>query len=171
MVYQETRDLPVVAVMGVTPVILSFANYVRRRHGHSPRDLWRMKVLFCTSVAKIQSEYGPQVQRLFGQAPVREIYSATEGVFAQQLDEYPYVVPNFDSYFFEVKIRNRVKMLHEMKRGEWGRLVVSTPILPRYDIGDMIECLGSYYYRVFGRAKPLVVLEHVLYRIVTGWAT
>jgi hypothetical protein len=99
------------------------------------------------------------------------MYSATEGVFGQQLDSYPYIVPNYDSYFFEVKTGGRVLPLHEMKRGQWGRLVVSTPVFPRYDIGDMVECLGPNYFRIFGRAKPAVILEHTLYRILTAWAT
>jgi hypothetical protein len=171
MVYDDTKDLPIVAVMGVSPVILSFARYVRSRHGRPPSEIWRMKALFCTSVAKIHSVYGPQLQRLFGPAPVREIYSATEGVFGQQLDSYPYIVPNYDSYVFEVKTGGRVLLLHEMKRGQWGRLIVSTPVFPRYDIGDMVECLGPNYFRVFGRAKPSVILEHVLHRVLTAWAT
>jgi hypothetical protein len=62
-----------------------------------------------------------------------------------------------------------VKMLYEMKRGEWGRLVVSSCLLPRYDIGDMIECLGGNYFRVFGRANFRTITEHALYRAVTRW--
>jgi hypothetical protein len=169
-VYQHTRDLPVVAVMGVSPVILAFGRHVKSRYGRAPSEIWRMKSLFCTSVAKIHSIYGPQLQRLFGRAPVREIYSATEGVFAQQLDSYPYVVPNYDAYLFEAKVGGKVLPLHELRRGQWGRLIVSTPVFPRYDIGDMIECLGPNYFRIFGRARPTVVLEHVLYRISTAGA-
>ena len=60
-------------------------------------------------------------------------------------------------------------MLHELGRGEWGRLVVSTSILPRYDIGDMIEAMGKNYFRVFGRANRRTILEHVLYRALFRW--
>jgi hypothetical protein len=60
-------------------------------------------------------------------------------------------------------------MLHEMKRGEWGRLVISSVILPRYLIGDLIECMGKRYYRVFGRDNFYNVIEHILYRTVFGW--
>jgi hypothetical protein len=170
LVYESTKELPVVAVMGVSPVILSFARYVRSRHGRLPSELWKMKAMFCTSVAKIHSFYGPQLRRLFGPAPIREMYSATEGVFGQQLDSYPYITPNYDSYVFEVKSGGRVLPLHEMKRGEWGRLVVSTPVFPRYDIGDMVECLGTNYFRIFGRARRPVILEHRLHRFLTAWA-
>jgi hypothetical protein len=171
LVYNEARGLPVIAVMGVSPVILSFGRYVKRKHGRPPSDIWKMKALFCTSVAKIHLTYGPQLQGLFGRVPVREIYSATEGVFGQQLDAYPYIVPNYDSYVFEVKAGKTAVPLHQLRRGQWGRLVVSTPVFPRYDIGDMIECTGPGYFRVFGRAKQSVILEHRLYRTVSAWAT
>jgi hypothetical protein len=85
------------------------------------------------------------------------------------MDDYPYWRPNYDLYMFEVKTGGGVKMLYEMKRGEWGRLIVSTPMLPRYMIGDLVECLGKNYFRVFGRDKPRVVAEHVLYMALFGW--
>jgi hypothetical protein len=59
--------------------------------------------------------------------------------------------------------------MHELRRGEWGRLVVSTPMFPRYLIGDLVEAMGKNYFRVFGRDRPLVELEHRLYRAAFGW--
>ncbi|MBX5326254.1 MAG: GH3 family domain-containing protein [Candidatus Bathyarchaeia archaeon] len=169
LVYKRALDENVVATMGVSPVILSFARYVKRKHGQKPRDLWNFRALFCTSVAKIQFRYAPLLRSYYGDVPVVEIYSATEGVFAQQLDDLPYVVPNFDAYFFEVETGKGVKMLHELKRGEWGRIIISSQQYPRYDIGDLIESMGKTYYRVFGRNKTLTVLEHRLYRLFLGW--
>jgi hypothetical protein len=74
-------------------------------------------------------------------------------------------VPNYDLFFFEVQTHpstrlrasSGVKMLHEMRAptrwslGEMGSLVVSTPILPRYRIGDTIIALRSPYFRCIGR--------------------
>jgi hypothetical protein len=100
---------------------------------------------------------------------VIEIYSATEGVFAQQLDELPYVTPNYDTYLFEVETGKRTKMLHELKRGEWGKLIVSSCMFPRYNIGDLIEATGKNYFRVFGRNNALTLLEHRLYRLLFGF--
>jgi hypothetical protein len=97
------------------------------------------------------------------------MYTATEGVFAQQLDDLPYVTPNYDAYFFEVDTGKNVKMLHELKRGEWGSLLISSCMFPRYQIGDMIEAAGKNYYRVFGRRNTLTLLEHRLYRLFLGW--
>ncbi|MDH5634313.1 MAG: hypothetical protein OEY30_00650, partial [Candidatus Bathyarchaeota archaeon] len=79
------------------------------------------------------------------------------------------ISPNYDSYLFEVKTGKGVKMLHELQRGEWGRLIVSSCLFPRYDIGDMIESMGKNYFRVFGRANALTNLEHRLYRLFYGW--
>ncbi|TET25043.1 MAG: hypothetical protein E3J73_07160 [Candidatus Bathyarchaeum sp.] len=169
LVYQSALNQHVVAAIGVTPVILSFARYVKRRHGKKPKDLWNFKVLVCTSVRKIQFKYGPVLRKFFGEVPIVEMYSATEGAFAQQLDDLPYVSPNYDAYYFEVETGKGTKMLHELKRGEWGRLIISSCLFPRYDIGDMIEAMGKNYFRVFGRAKPLTILEHRLYRLFFGW--
>jgi phenylacetate-coenzyme A ligase PaaK-like adenylate-forming protein len=167
-VYERALNQPVVATIGVAPVILSFARYVKRRNGKKPKDLWNFKVLVCTSVRKIHFKYAPVLKKYFGEVPVVEMYSATEGAFAQQLDDLPYVSPNYDMYYFEVETGRGVKMLHELERGEWGRLLISSCLFPRYDIGDMIEAMGKNYFRVFGRAKILTILEHRLYRLFFG---
>jgi len=169
LVYQQALDKNVTATMGVTPVILAFARYIQRKHGKKPVDLWKFQALFCTSVRKIQFKYATVLRKYFGPVPIVEMYTATEGVFAQQLDELPYVTPNFDAYFFEVDTGNGVKLLHELKRGEWGKLLISSCMFPRYDIGDMIEAAGKNYYRVFGRRNTLTLLEHRLYRLFLGW--
>ena len=170
LVYQQARDQNVTATMGVTPVILAFARYIKRRHSVKPIDLWKPKALFCTSVGKIQYRYGRMLQRYFGEAPVVEMYTATEGVFAQQLDDYPYITPNYDSYLFEVATGKGVKMLHDLKRGEWGKLIVSSCMLPRYDMGDLVESAGKNYYRIIGRRNAVTLLEHKLYRVFLGWS-
>jgi hypothetical protein len=169
LVYSKALGENVTAAMGVTPVILSFAKYVKRKHGKRPKELWNFKALFCTSVRKIQFKYAPKLKSYYGEIPVVEMYTATEGVFGQQLDDLPYITPNFDKYLFEVETRDGTKMLHELKRGEWGRVIVSSCLFPRYDIGDMIEAMGKNYFRIFGRATAWTVLEHGLYRLLYGW--
>lgn len=171
LAYQKALNENVVATMGVTPIIMAFARYVKRKHGKEPKDLWKFRVLFCTSVRKIQFKYAPKLRKFFGEVPVVEIYSATEGVFGQQLDNLPYISPNYDKYLFEVETRQGIKMLHELKRGEWGKLLVSSCMFPRYDIGDLIEAAGKNYFRVFGRNKLLMRTEHRLHRLFLGWAT
>ena len=168
LVYQRAREADVGSTMGVTPVVLAFANYTRRRHGKKASNLWNLDALFCTSVSKIHSRYSPLLKHHFGNVPVVEMYTATEGVFAQQMDDLPYVRPNYDAYFYEVDTGRGIKMLHEMARGEWGRVIVSTPILPRYDMGDLIEAEGKGYFRVIGRARRTVAIEHRLFNLFTG---
>jgi hypothetical protein len=109
------------------------------------------------------------LKHFYGDVGIVEMYTATEGAFAQQKDALPYMVPNYDTYFFEVERGGRLSMLHELRRGEWGRLIVSTCMLPRYDIGDYVEAMGDGYFRVFGRTKRTVLVEHLIYRALFGW--
>jgi phenylacetate-coenzyme A ligase PaaK-like adenylate-forming protein len=169
LAYEMAQNQNVTATMGVTPVILYFAKYIKRKYGKKPVDIWKPQALFCTSVPKIQFKYGPILKKYFGDVPIVEMYTATEGVFGQQLDDYPYITPNYDSYLFEVVTGKSVKMLHELKRGEWGSLIISSCMFPRYEIGDLIEAAGKNYFRVFGRKKTLTLLEHKLYRVFLGW--
>jgi len=169
LAYQMGLHQNITAVMGVTPVIVGFAKYMQHKHRKKPADLWKFQALFCTSVSKIQFKYAPIMRKYFGSAPIVEMYTATEGVFAQQYDDLPYVTPNYDTYLFEVQTGKAVKPLHELRRGEWGRLIISTCMLPRYDIGDMIEAAGKNYFHVFGRRSKATLLEHRLYRMFLGW--
>jgi hypothetical protein len=165
LAYKQALGENITAAMGVTPVILSFARYITDIHRKKPKDLWNLQAIFCTSVRKIQFKYAPILRRYFGDIAVVEMYSATEGVFAQQIDDLPYVTPNYDKYLFEVQTGKELRMLHELKRGEWGNLIISSCLFPRYDIGDLIEAAGKNYFRVFGRRKFSTLLEHKLYRL------
>jgi hypothetical protein len=169
-IYQKAKDRDVMSIIGVAPIQTGFARYVKKKHGVNPKDIWKLKVIYSTSVAKIQQEYTSRLRSMYGDVPVVELYSATEGAFAQQLDELPYVSPNYDVYLFEVEMGSGVKMLHELERGEWGRIIISTAMLPRYRIGDLVEAMGKNHFRVFGRDKPMVVLEHRLWKLLVGWA-
>lgn len=168
-IYQRAKEANIVSIIGVAPVQTGFARYIKKRHGVYPLDLWELNVIYSTSVPKIQTRYGRRLRRMYGDVPLVEMYTATEGSFGQQRDDLPYIVPNYDTYFFEVKTGGEFKMLHELKRGEWGRLIVSTSMLPRYDIGDLVEGMGKNYFRVFGRARLRTVAEHVLYRALFRW--
>jgi hypothetical protein len=169
LAFQKALDRNVTATMGVTPVILAFAKYVKKKHGKKPGDIWKFKALFCTSVPKIQFKYATTLRKYFGSSPVVEMYTATEGVFGQQYDDLPYITPNYDAYLFEVKTQKGIKLLHQLERGEWGRLIISSCVLPRYDIGDLIEAEGKNYFRVLGRSNASTLLEHRLYRLFLGW--
>jgi hypothetical protein len=152
MIYQRTKEAPITMCAGICPSIIEFGGYVHRRHKVLPKDLWSMRVIAATSVPNIHTQHKPALRALYGPVDVVEMYIATEGVFAQQKDDRRLLVPNLDLYFLEALGRNgEAKMLHEMQPGEYGSLVVSTPVLPRYRIGDVIRAYDPPYFRCIGR--------------------
>jgi hypothetical protein len=153
LAYQQCRDENVTLVGGVAPTAVLFGRYLHRTHRVYPKDLWDTRVATLGSVPGINTTYEPALKALYGPIAIREIYGATEGMFGQQRDEKRAWVPNYDLFFLEVLTRSGVKMLHEMRPGEMGDLVVSTPILPRYRIGDRILAFGSPYFRCIGRER------------------
>lgn len=151
LAYEKCKGENVTLVGGVATTAVLFGRYVKRKHGMYPKDLWQTRIMTLGSVPGINTRYQPALNALYGPAVVREIYGTTEGMFGQQLDERRAWVPNYDLFLFEVRTRSGVKMLHEMKKGELGSLIVSTPVLPRYEIGDAILAFQSPYYRCIGR--------------------
>ncbi len=160
LAYQKCKDENVVLVGGVCPTALRFGRYLHRQYKLYPKDLWQTKVMTLGSVAGINTYYQAGLNALYGPAAIREIYGATEGMFGQQLDEKRAWTPNYDLFFFEVETMGGVKMLHEMKPGEMGGLVVSTPIFPRYRIGDLIRAFEPPYFRCIGRSRWWTPLQY-----------
>jgi phenylacetate-coenzyme A ligase PaaK-like adenylate-forming protein len=126
-----------------------------------------VKVMTLGSTPGINTRHRPALQALYGPAAIREIYGATEGMFGQQRDARRAWVPNYDLFFFEVKTLNGVKMLHEMRAGELGSLVVSTPTLPRYQIGDLILAIRPPYFRCIGRERWWTPLRYLWQELAT----
>ena len=83
-----------------------------------------------------------------------------------QRDDRRAWAPNYDLFFFEVKTRSGVKMLHEMRPGEYGSLIVSTPVLPRYRIGDLVRAFDPPYFRCVGREGRLTKVRYWLDGII-----
>jgi hypothetical protein len=163
MVYQRTKDAPVTMCAGVCPSIIEFGHYVHKRHKVRPKDLWSMRAIAATSVPGIHTRWAPALRALYGDVDIVEMYIATEGTFAQQRDERKLLVPNYDLYFFEVLLKGgKIKMLHEMRPGEYGSMVVSTPVLPRYHIGDVIRAFDPPYFRCIGREGRTTKLRYWL---------
>jgi hypothetical protein len=135
---------------------------LHRTHKVYPKDPWQTQIMTLGSVAGINTKYQPAFNALYGrQVVIREIYGATEGMFGQQRDEKRAWVPNYDQFFFEVETRSEVKTLHQMRPAELGSLVVSTPILPRYKIGDAILAFRSPCFRCIGRDRWWTPLRYV----------
>jgi hypothetical protein len=153
LAYQKCKNENVTLVGGVAPTAVLFAEYLHRAHKVYPKNIWKVQIMTLGSVAGINTRYEPALTALYGPVVIREIYGATEGMFGQQRDEKRGWVPNYDLFFFEVETRSGTKMLHEMRPGEMGSLIVSTPILPRYKIGDLIRAFRPPYFRCIGRER------------------
>jgi hypothetical protein len=115
----------------------------------------------------INTRHQAALKALYGPVAIREIYGATEGMFGQQRDERRAWVPTYDLFFFEVQTRSGVKMLHAMRPGEMGSLIASTPILPRYKIGDLILAFQPPYFRCIGRDRWWTALRYAWDELMT----
>jgi hypothetical protein len=151
LAYEQCKDQNVTLVGGVCPTAIRFARYLYKTYKKYPKDIWKTQIMTLGSVPGINTRYKSSLTALYGEAAIREIYGATEGMFGQQRDDKRAWVPNYDLFFFEVQTSRGIKMLHEMQPGEMGGLVVSTPILPRYRIGDLIRAFQPPYFRCIGR--------------------
>jgi len=160
LAYETCKEQNVTLVGGVCPTALRFGRYLNKVHKVYPKDMWQTQIMTLGSVAGINTKYQPALNAIYGPAVIREIYGTTEGMFGQQLDEKRAWVPNYDMFFFEVEVGNKIKLLHEMQPGERGSLVVSTPILPRYRIGDLILAKEAPYFRCIGREEWWVPLRY-----------
>ena len=153
LAFEKCKNINVTLVGGVCPTAIRFGKYIKKAHNIYPKQLWSTQIMTLGSVPGINTRHQPALNAMYGPAKIREIYGATEGMFGQQMDEKRAWVPNFDLFFFEVSTRSGIKMLHEMRPGEIGSLIVSTPILPRYRIGDMIRSFTPPYFRCIGRDR------------------
>jgi hypothetical protein len=152
LAYQKCKDQNVTMVGGVAPTAIHFGRYLKRAYNVYPKNLWPgLRIMTLGSVPGINTHYEPSLRAYYGYAKIREIYGATEGMFGQQMDGQRAWVPNYDLFLLEVQSGQSIKMLHEMRPGETGSLVVSTPILARYKIGDIIRAFKSPYFRCIGR--------------------
>jgi hypothetical protein len=167
LAYEKCKEENVTLVGGVAPTAVKFAQYLHRAHRTYPKNLWKTQIVTLGSVPGINTRYEPALTALYGPVAIREIYGATEGMFGQQRDEMRAWVPNYDLFFFEIRTKSGIKMLHEMRSGEMGSLVVSTPILPRYEIGDLIIAFRPPYFRCIGRDKWWTPLRYAWDELVS----
>ncbi len=160
LAYQKCKEQNVTLVGGVAPTTVLFGQYLHRAHRVYPKNLWRVQIVTLGSVPGINTRYQPALEGLYGPVVIREIYGATEGMFGQQRDPLRAWVPNYDLFFLEVQTRAGIKMLNEMRPGETGSLIVSTPVLARYRIGDLIRAFRAPYFRCIGREHWWTPLEY-----------
>ena len=167
LAYETCREENVTLVGGVAPTAIQFGRYLKRKHNKFPKDVWDVIVMTLGSVPGINTRLAPSLEAMYGNAAIREIYGATEGMFGQQLDEKRAWSPNYDLFLFEIRIGETVKPLYRMRPGELGSLVVSTPVLPRYEIGDLVLAFKPPYFRTIGRKDWFSTLKYYWHEFST----
>jgi hypothetical protein len=150
--YQKARAAKI-TLTGMTPnVLVGFGRYLLRTHHIRPKDLWEMQFIGAGGFAAIQTHFVPLIHALYGKSvDIRELYGACEASIGTQIDDKKAWVPFYDSVFLEVQTINGIKPMYEMIPGEIGALIISTPVLPRYRIGDLILAYESPYFQCVGR--------------------
>jgi hypothetical protein len=152
MVYQQAREKNVTYFPTMPAIALGFGRYLHREHHIYPKDIWQVKYMGTSGYPGINTLSAPAIHTLYGKSlTIRETYASTEGLFGIQVDDKKAWSPLYDHLFFEVQTISGIKQLHEMYPGEVGTLVVSTPDVPRYRIGDLILAFEAPYFRCIGR--------------------
>lgn len=167
-ILKQAEDKEVTAIIGIAQLMILLGKVTKSLYGVYPKDMWH-PVLISSSLPHVHARYNPALKALYKYTALRDIYGATEGFYAQQLDERPYCFPNYDYYLFEVQIGKKIKMLHEMKKGEKGSLIVSSHLLPRYRIGDIVKSFGDGGIACVSREKDFNVIKYYYDRLM-GYA-
>jgi hypothetical protein len=164
--YKEAKDKNVTMVTGAVQGMIHFGAFLKKKYDIYPKNVWESPLLVCASLPGIHTKEKPVLKGMYDFLDVREMYGATEGIYAQQLDERPYVFPNYDYYFFEVETKSGIKMLYELEKGERGSLIVSSCLFPRYKIGDVIKSFGGSAFMCLGREKDFNVVTYYWNRLM-----
>ena len=163
LILDAAKNKDVGIVRGDAKVILQFGQYLKSQFGKSPKQLWSVSAICCYGSPGIHAKYKIPLRQLFGDCTILESYETGEGAFAQQIDESPYLVPNYDLYFFEVQINGTVKPLYMMRAGETGDLIVSSSVLPRLRVGNQVRCMVPNKFVVVGATKGLGKLKYDMF--------
>jgi hypothetical protein len=163
LILDSARGRDVGIVKGDARVILQFGQYLKSQFGKTPKQLWDIGAISCYGTPGIHAKYKIPLRQLFGDCTILESYETGEGAFGQQIDESPYIVPNYDLYFFEVQINGTVKPLYTMQSGETGQLIVSSSVLPRLRVGNQVRCMSPNRFVVVGATKGLGKLKYDMF--------
>lgn len=123
--------------------------------------LWPdLRLISCWKAAAAGA-FLPELRRLAAGVPIRDaIYSATEGWLNVPLDDELVGGPAAStSHLIEIVVdgEDRPRLLHELKPGQRGRVLVSTTGgCFRYDLGDRVEVTGRW-----GQTPTLVFVRKV----------
>lgn len=165
-VYEQTKDMNITMVTGPAQGMMHFGTFLKKKYNIYPKNVWERPLLVCASLVGINTREKPVLKGMYNFQDLREMYGATEGIYAQQLDKRPYVFPNYDFYFFEVETKKTIKMLYELEKGERGSLIVSSCLFPRYKIGDVVKSFGGSAFTCLGREKNFNLVTYYWERLM-----
>ncbi|MCX5970558.1 MAG: hypothetical protein NTV14_03525 [Coprothermobacterota bacterium] len=133
-----------------------------------------LRYSFLTGMAEIGRLFAPEARRLVPHLQVLEFYSAAEGLFAFQPFQSIHggaeggLSFQGSASFFEIETGKGVHPVVNARRGETGSLIVSTPVFPRYRIGDFLLHLGEGNWRVLGKDGRTTRLGYYLKHMFPG---
>jgi hypothetical protein len=168
LAYETCKTRRVTMLRGSAPAALGFGRWLHDQYKVYPKDIWKIQLMTLGSVPGVNTRLAPALRGMYGDAAIREVYSAAEGTFGQQMDERRAWMPNYDQYFFEVRTSTGLKLMHDMSPGENGHLIVSTPALPRCKIGDIVRANRRPYFRTIGREHWWTGLHYLWQELSTA---
>jgi hypothetical protein len=154
-ILMQSKGRAIGSIKGEVNAILNFGKYVKSQYKKPPKHIWSISAIVCFNGAGIHTKYKVPLRELYGDCAILESFEIAEGALGQQLDESPYLVPNYDLYFYEIETEAGVKPLDSMTVGETGSLIVSSSVLPRLKVGDIIQCMEPNKFIILARDKPL----------------
>jgi len=160
------------ALAGPAAQIVAFLRFIVNQ---GKADLLKpLRRAFLTGMAEIGRLFAVETRRLAPHLQVLEFYSAAEGFFAFQPelsahggDEAGLSFQN-SIYFFEIDTGKGTFPLSKARCGETGSLIVSTPVFPRYRIGDFLLHLGEGNWQVLGKDGRTTRLGYYLKHMFPG---
>ncbi|MCR4429367.1 MAG: hypothetical protein NUV68_08560, partial [Caldiserica bacterium] len=133
------------ALIGDAARVLRFLRFLKGKMGKELRKL-EVRYLFLTGYPEIPTIFAFQAKGIFPKVEVREFYSSPLGILGVQLGEKP-GINLVDTAFFEWKTRKEIKLPSQAKKGEYGKLVVSTRQVPRFALPETFLSLGNGVFK------------------------
>ncbi|MGB9875784.1 MAG: hypothetical protein ACPLOU_06605 [bacterium] len=139
------------ALIGDAARVLRFLRFLK---GKLRREIHRLRIrtLFLTGYPEIPTIFAFQAQAILPRVEVREFYSSPLGILALQLTREPGLHP-VGTCFFEWRTRKEIKPLSQAKRGEYGRLIVSTRQFPRLMLPETFLSLEAGAFKNEGQEE------------------
>ncbi|MCR4428655.1 MAG: hypothetical protein NUV68_04860 [Caldiserica bacterium] len=133
------------ALIGDAARVLRFLRFLKGKLRREVRRL-RIRTLFLTGYPEIPTIFAFQAKGILPRVEVREFYSSPLGVLGVQRGEKP-GINLVDTAFIEWKTRKEIKLPFQVKKGEYGKLIVSTRQVPRFALPETFLSLGDGVFK------------------------